>query len=677
MRHHDEPPTERDATTLTPVLVRVATSLAGCGDDHLDDHLVELLDDVGPTLGVAAVTVWTTGTDSDQRLFTWRAEPTPFAPEAPGEGAVAVEVAGAGVSRTLVEIETSGTDHAATDELGILAALIGQTAARRDHAERFHAAFAHASVAMSLRSIDGRLLASNPAYRALLGRSEDDAQSEVPLHLVHHDDRPGLQAAQDALRSGRSDQYQLEARLQTPGGERWVRAACSVIRNTEGSITSTLTLLTDITQERRAGELLEHQATHDDLTGLPNRLLMMHTIDGALHRTPRSAGVVGLLLIDVDRFKQVNDSFGHDAGDELLAGIAKRLRSAVRDADVVGRLGGDEFCVVAENCVSPQVLCDISDRVHMAVSTPIEVAGNEIVPTVSIGVAVTDRAIPATELLREADVALYGAKAAGRARTDVYDSELRSALEERASFAADLRRAVDADELCLFGQPEVDLHTGLLRAVEVFVRWQHPDRGLLEAGDFTSRAADAGVICEMDDWVVDRLVATLAAGRTRPGVPLRLNVAGRTLHQPGWAARLAGRLEPIGTRLTVEVSARELVGDLSRFLPVFHTLSAAGIGLVLDDFGLSGAGLQDLRVIPASVVKLDHSLVADSDARPRRARILGALIQLADALGLETVAEGVERPSQLTRLRSMGCIGGQGRLLAEPSRLDGLLASFA
>ncbi|MCB0997287.1 MAG: PAS domain S-box protein, partial [Acidimicrobiales bacterium] len=272
MRHDDSsPPASPDDQPLLAALSQASAAIAGCPDMDLDAQLVAVLDDIGPALGVAAVTVWSASNPSAplQRMFSWRHEPTAFESDEPGEGTVLVPVAGSDLNHTVVEIETAGVHHAEREYLEILAGVIGQASARRDHAERFNAAFAEASVAMSIRSIEGRLIACNPAYRLLHGLIEEHAAAELPLDLVHEEDRPHVEHARAELLAGRRSSYQLEIRLQTPGGQRWVRTSTSAIRSADGTLRSVLTLLEDVTQQRLTGEVLEHHATHDTLTGLP------------------------------------------------------------------------------------------------------------------------------------------------------------------------------------------------------------------------------------------------------------------------------------------------------------------------------------------------------------------------------------------------------------------------
>ncbi|MFG1920301.1 putative bifunctional diguanylate cyclase/phosphodiesterase [Cryptosporangium sp. NPDC048952] len=415
-----------------------------------------------------------------------------------------------------------------------------------------------------------------------------------------------------------------------------------------------------------------HQAHHDALTGLPNRTLLKIRLGHALGRGP-----CGLLFVDLDRFKLVNDSLGHDAGDQLLIETADRLREAVGPGNTVARYGGDEFVVLVDRIVADvSEVTAVAERVLAAVEPPYVAAGRECSVGASIGVTVAgaaDAPPSADEVLRDADVAMYRAKHRGRGCIEVFHPEMHAVLMERLDLEADLRRAVEQGELFLVYQPIVELAT--LRAVrfEALARWNHPTRGLLGPDLFIPLAEETGLIASIGRWVVGE--AMRAAQRWDAAWPgarelgMTVNLAVSHLRLPGAAAEIAGMAAAIGydpSRLTVEVTENELVRDHDVAVDALFELRELGVSVAVDDFGTGFSSLRYLRQLPVNAVKIDRSFVVDVDTSPEGLAFARSIVGLGTALSLCTVAEGIERETQLTELRRIGCTYGQGFALARP-----------
>ncbi|HEU4974879.1 MAG TPA: EAL domain-containing protein [Baekduia sp.] len=420
------------------------------------------------------------------------------------------------------------------------------------------------------------------------------------------------------------------------------------------------------------GELRE-QALTDPLTGLANRSFLAAHLEHATAAAARG-GEVALLLLDLDRFKVVNDTLGHRAGDELLRVVAERLRAAVRPSDVVARLGGDEF-VVAWTAAQPEAeeLPALAQRVLDAIAAPCVVDGQELHVTASAGLAVSGSE-PATAetLLRDADVAMYRAKEHGGAGCEVFDAGLRARVVRRMAIEGELRRAIEADELRLHLQPVVDLATFALTGFEALVRWEHPERGLIGPDEFVGVAEETGLVVPLGRWVLQEATSALAELQARTSEPLRMavNLSARQL-TPALVADVRAAAAAAGVRprdLTLEVTETLLV-DGAAAVDVLTDLRAMGVAIALDDFGTGWSSLGALQRHPVDVLKLDRSLVAPAAASPAASALVRAAVEMARALGLLVVAEGIEDAAQLQAMQALACPRGQGFLFSRPMPL--------
>jgi diguanylate cyclase (GGDEF)-like protein/PAS domain S-box-containing protein len=419
---------------------------------------------------------------------------------------------------------------------------------------------------------------------------------------------------------------------------------------------------------------VRHRALHDPLTGLPNRALALDRLEGALARRRRDGRAVAVLLADLDQFKLVNDSLGHAAGDDLLVALAPRLHDAVRPSDTVARLGGDEFLVVCEQLDGPHEAIRVAERVAQAINQPIVLSSSEHFVTASIGIAVAESADAVPEdLLRDADAAMYRAKERGRGRFELFDDLLRKRVLLRLRTESELRRGIAKDELRVVYQPVVELAGGTVTALEALVRWQHPQRGLLDPVDFIPVAEDSGLIAALGDWVLTAACRDGAEWQRRFPRPEPLlvcvNASPRQLANAAFPARVAdvmGRHGLAPGSLALEITESVLMEEAHAPVTVLASLREYGLRLMLDDFGTGYSSLGYLKRFPLDVLKIDRSFIAGLGRDEEDSAIVAAIVQMARTLGLTVVAEGVERPEQLERLRELDCDRVQGRLIAEP-----------
>jgi diguanylate cyclase (GGDEF)-like protein len=417
---------------------------------------------------------------------------------------------------------------------------------------------------------------------------------------------------------------------------------------------------------------LSHQALHDSLTGLPNRALVLDRAEQLLARTARRPGsYAGALFIDIDGFKHVNDNLGHAAGDQLLRVVGERLQSTVRDHDTVGRLGGDEFVVLVESAEGEETLNLLADRLTERLREPVELKdGRKLFSvTVSIGVAIGHYETP-DALLRDADLALYSAKAAGKDRYALFDASMYAGAEDRLALESDLSMALEAGQLFLVYQPVVEVATRRMVGVEALMRWRHPRRGVILPEDFIPIAEDSGLIAPIGRWVLER--ACRQAGEwAAAGHPINLavNVSAQQLGRRGLTDDVERALEEAGldpSLLTLEITETTLTGDVAAAAEHLKTIKQLGVKVAIDDFGTGYASLSQLQRMPVDILKVDKSFVAALASDDRGRCLLDAIVGVGRALSLSVIAEGVERDAQLSVLREMGCEMAQGLLLGEP-----------
>ncbi|GGB99177.1 putative bifunctional diguanylate cyclase/phosphodiesterase [Cellulomonas carbonis] len=423
-------------------------------------------------------------------------------------------------------------------------------------------------------------------------------------------------------------------------------------------------------QRDRLRENLAHLAAHDALTGLANRSRMVAEIRSALHRACRSGSPVGLLFVDLDHFKDVNDTYGHAAGDEVLRVTAGRLQDVVRAGDTVGRIGGDEFVVLVEHPESEEGLVALARRVVDAVGEPVRVGEHATTVGASVGVALArDGSTDPDRLLHEADAAAYRAKSGGRGRAEVFDEALSRELVERGRLESALRAGIAAGELVLHYQPILDTGSGEVAGYEALVRWDRPGHGLVAPADFIPVAERSTLVCDVGRWVLAEATAQLvrwtAEGRGEH-LTVSVNLSGRHVAQPGVVTDVADALAASGLaphRLALEITETVVV-DVLEIEEALRALRDLGVRISIDDFGTGYTSIHQLQHLAVDTLKIDRSLVEATT--PGVLALVGLVVQAAHAFDLTVVAEGVEEPEQLERLRALGCDSVQGFLFARP-----------
>ncbi|WP_049822856.1 sensor domain-containing protein [Arthrobacter sp. H41] len=549
-------------------------------------------------------------------------------------------------------------------------------AALQDLNHRFRSAFDDAPIGMAVTSPCGRFLQVNRALSALLGRDETELLSISVQDITHPDDADLAERQRQSLLQGLADRHRHETRfLHADGAVVGILHSSSVVPGADGTPALLIDHIEDITERQAFEATLQHQALHDVLTGLPNRALFMDRLDQALQAGRGARTAVAVLFCDVDRFKSVNDTYGHHAGDQVLTLVAERLQSVVRQGDTVARLGGDEFVVLCRDA-TPDRAATTAARLLAALRSPLTVDGTEITVSASVGIALSrPEHTTAEELLRDSDDAMYAAKDSGRDRAAVYDETLGTRFRMRVQLESELQNAIHSGQLRLHYQPQVALTDGEVVGLEALVRWEHPHHGLLMPGDFIDVAEEAGLITDLGQWVLTEALREVVRRRARGGaVPVVwVNVSASELENPAFAVGVEQclRVQDLpGTVLGLEITESVLMVNLERARDTLAQLRSSGVHLAIDDFGTGYSSLSYLAQFPVDTIKIDGSFTAglDDDARRRESfAIVNAVIGLAHALKLRIIAEGIETTSQAQALHGLGCDYGQGYLLGRPT----------
>ncbi|WP_208029552.1 sensor domain-containing phosphodiesterase [Rhabdothermincola sediminis] len=522
---------------------------------------------------------------------------------------------------------------------------------------------------------EGRMVYVSPAIRELASVEPHEVTGRTSA--VFTDDEREYRKWVASLHRVFETGQRLDTEWEIPvaGGSRWFQSRAVPEFGPDGQVEHVLVMNTDITAVKRSEAELARQALHDPLTGLANRALFLDHLALALARCRRREERLAVLFLDLDRFKVVNDSLGHSAGDELLIVVGHRLQEVLRAGDTVARLGGDEFVVLLPDVAGGEEVVEIAERVLHALRRPVRVGADEVFPTGSIGIALapgtagTDEPITAEGLLRDADAAMYRAKARGRDRFEMFDENLRTQAMARLHLESFLRRAIDLDELEVHFQPEVSLTTGAIVGCEALVRWRHPVDGLLDAGSFISVAEESGLIVDVGSWVLReacRLASQWLTG-DRAIETVRVNLAARQIAHPDLVPLVVEALEESGldaSMLCLEITETTVMADPAASLEVLGRLRALGVQLAIDDFGTGYSSLATLKQLPVDILKIDRSFVDGLGVDPDDTAIVDAIVSLGRALGLGIVAEGVETSTQLRELRGLGCDRAQGFLFA-------------
>jgi diguanylate cyclase (GGDEF)-like protein/PAS domain S-box-containing protein len=542
--------------------------------------------------------------------------------------------------------------------------------------QRFHSAFTHASIGMAIVSADGTVLRANDALCELLGYEEASLQRRRFRELLHGGDAALLERHVASVAARRTETFSIELRcLGADQRETWVSLHCALFGGDAGADAGLIFQLHDITSRRRAeGELL-HIAYHDSLTDLANRSCFQERLRVAVERC-RSDLRFGfaVMYLDLDRFKLVNDTLGHPAGDELLKEVARRLRACVRPRDLVARLGGDEFAILLEDSPGRDEAMHLGERLLHALEAPMTINGTELRPLASIGITFSD--IPRREpdeVLRDADLAMYKAKADGKGRLTLFDASLREQLGHRLQLEADLRRAIGEGQLSLAFQPLYELEPFRLGGFEALARWEHPLRGAISPGVFIALAEETGCIEALTRWAIEEAVRQLAAWRIDcphiGDLVMHVNVSSKDLIRADLVPHVRGVLQAHGVPaklLTLEITESMLMEQREKALHALGELSELGVKLSIDDFGTGYSSLAYLTTLPFDCLKIDRSFVIGMHKSPQNVEIVRTVLSLGRTLNKQVIAEGIETAEQLGRLKQLGAPIGQGYLLSRP-----------
>jgi diguanylate cyclase (GGDEF)-like protein/PAS domain S-box-containing protein len=554
-------------------------------------------------------------------------------------------------------------------------------AALAEAEERFRTTFEMAPIGMILTGTDGVLIRANPAYGVIVGREPGTLVGLTLRDLMHPDDLEGNLADLRDLAAGEVDIISSEKRyIHADGHLVWASVSASRVTDGSGTPLYLIGQVEDITESREMRERLAHAAIHDPLTDLPNRDLFVDRLEMALRRSRRGGHRVAVMFLDLDRFKMVNDSHGHEVGDRLLRAVADRMRGALRASDTLARFGGDEFTVLCDEVADEAHVLEIADRLRSTMSEPLTEAGGETFVSFSVGIALSSEGTESgSTLLHQADVAMYRAKERGPARVEIYTEDHDDVALTRLRTSNELRDALDGDELELCYQPFVDLHTYTMVGMEALVRWRHPTRGVLSPDQFIPMAEDSGLVVPLGAWALRETCRQAAAwdvGRNEAGLDearlnISVNVASLQLADPGFPDLVADVLGTTGInpdRLWLELTETTLMGDAESTVELLHSLRAIGLHIIIDDFGTGYTSLAYLNQFPVETLKIDPSFVQEVDLRSEDTAVVRAIIGLGDSLGLSVIAEGVERWAQVPILQTLGCHLAQGYLLGAPLR---------
>lgn len=560
---------------------------------------------------------------------------------------------------------------------------VTEAVARRTLADRLVGLLDSTSDAVVVFDRAGTPLFANEGARALVGVREsgagdpgDDAAARAFVRAVRD------QMPREVATGAGGHRWEGELGVRGPDGVmRTLGVVVQIVRDDAGAVSHFSAIARDVTEATQVRRELQHQATHDGLTGLPNRVLFLRKTAEALERARTMRRGLAVLFVDVDGLKQVNDGIGHAVGDQLIVHVARRIAAATRPNDVVARIGGDEFVVLAEGLGDAEVAMEVAERVRAAVAGEVVLQGVEITPGASVGVAVAPPgsiadgapADAAVELLHHADTAMYRAKQRGKGRCELWSEEMQRHARDRAALAGRLERALALDELFLEYQPVVSAQTGRVVAAEALLRWRHPERGVLTPPTFLAIAEESGLIGPIGDWVVRTACADLRAwrdaGRVDATTGLHVNVSGRQLADVAFVERVRAALESAGIDarlLGLEVPEAVSLDDSPVLARTLAALARLGVRIGIDDFGTGYSSLSSLRTFPADYLKLDGAFVRDLGADGGDDPIVRSVIQLAHSLDMEVVAEWVTSDDQLQRLRLLGCDAAQGQRLGAP-----------
>lgn len=533
---------------------------------------------------------------------------------------------------------------------------------------------------------EGRFTFVNDRVESLIGYPKEDLIGQPYSVIIHDEDMPRAEHVFNERRAGDRSARNIELRLKCNQGMRRPRlmnGRCKTVELTatgmyeenanpfEKCFIGSYGVAKDVSERKQAEETVHYQTYHDLLTGLPNRALFRNHLGLILSQNKRSGNKIAVLSLDLDHFKIINDSLGHNLGDDLLLAVGARLRQCLREGDTLARLGGDEFAILLPALNAREDVQHIGRKIIQVLSHPIYAKGHEIYISVSIGACVAPEDGDIVDgLIRQAEIAMYQAKTRGRSRLQFWESGMQAPYSERMQTEADLRRALARNEFVLFYQPQVDLSSGEIKGFEALLRWWHPQRGLLTPNDFIPIAEESGVIVPIGDWVLRQASAQMAEWR-RAGLPpvrLSINISARQLESPDFVDSVMRAVQIYaidGHQLELEITESLLMRDLEANAIKLGRLSATGIRLAIDDFGTGYSSFKYLSRFPIHTLKIDQSFIQELD-RDENVSIVNAMVGMGRGMNLNVVAEGVETLSQLTQLQKINCHEMQGYYYSPP-----------
>ncbi|MFC5662280.1 putative bifunctional diguanylate cyclase/phosphodiesterase [Kitasatospora misakiensis] len=583
---------------------------------------------------------------------------------------------------------------AAQAALAVERVMLSQEITRRDSEAYFRTLVQSASdIILILNDDDSVRYASGASAERVLGYPS--LTGSLITDLVPPEDSRSVGKALDrmrsmdgAVRAGRSGRSGLDTQrehwrlLRADGTPIEAEVRANDLRE-DPTVAGLVLTLRDVTEQRQMERELTHRAFHDSLTGLANRVLFLDRVGHALSRGERSGAVTGVLFVDLDDFKVVNDTQGHAVGDELLIAVSLRVSTALRTSDTAARLGGDEFAVLVEDALAPADVGALADAVLAAFAEPFKLSAGAVRVSASIGVATTEDSVDATELLSHADLALYSAKSAGKRQWCHYQPSLQAGLVARHELNENLDTAIAESAFRLYYQPIVDLASGALVAFEALVRWPHDRRGMVLPDEFIALAEESGQIVPLGAWVLERAAQEAAgwhafssAARAAVGLPplrVNVNVSARQFRDAGFVDVVRGAVRTSGIpaeSLVLELTESVLMRRDDRVHTDMHTLGELGVGIAIDDFGTGYSSLSYLREFPISILKIDKSFIDGLGLSQQQYALVEGITRIADTLGVQVIAEGIEHPDQRDLLAAMGCPLGQGYLFAHPLTPD-------
>lgn len=580
------------------------------------------------------------------------------------------------VVATLLLLRTMRARRTATEAAARVASMEEHSKARRQNEERFRSLVLNTSDVITILTVHGGIDFHSPSASRIWGYSADALKNASLYTLVHAED---VDIARDLLAQALSRprlSMAAEMRLRL-ADESWCYfevVATNLLRDPR--VNGIVTTFRDITERKEFEQALRYQAFHDSLTDLPNRTLFVDRVERAMARAQGASqdGSVAVMFLDLDNFKVINDSLGHGAGDQLLINLTERIKECLRHEDTLARLSGDEFAILIEDVRTEDGARRLADRIQAQMETPFFLNRREVFASLSIGIVVSGPAHSRPDdLLRDADLAMYRAKANGKARCEVFDHTMNAQASERLALETALRRAIERKELRVYYQPLVRIDTAAVVGFEALVRWQHPDRGLISPAEFIPLAEETGMIVPIGAWVLEEACRQVQLWQEERcngrGLLLSVNVSARQFQSPDLVETVANVLEETGfnpTHLKLELTESMMMHDVERTIQRLDELKGLSIQLVVDDFGTGYSSLAYLRRFPISVLKVDKSFIWRLGTDPGDDAIVRSIVTLAGDLGMQVVAEGIETAEQLEALRVLQCDYGQGYYFSPP-----------